>query len=213
VTNIPLIILGVSLVVALAGVVFWISQLVSRKSACDPSPGKGSSQLGVMYAFTIGMMPWKKESARLHWLVYLRGIAFHIGILAGILVLIISMFALRSPSPFAIVLRILAGLGALSGLSALVQRATDPMLRGISGPDDYIAPALVTVFLLTAALSALGMASTAIFYVSTSVLSLYLPWSKVRHCVHFFFARARIGSMQGHRGLLARPQNHPDKET
>jgi hypothetical protein len=106
----------------------------------------------------------------------------------------------------------LAMIGALSGLAALVQRAVDPMLRGISGPDDYISPSLVTIFLVAAALSALGVAGPAYFYVSTSILSLYLPWSKVRHCVHFFFARARIGAMQGHRGLLNRPAKPAGKE-
>jgi hypothetical protein len=33
----------------------------------------------------------------------------------------------------------------------------------------------------------------------------------VRHCVHFFFSRAKIGTLQGHRGLLAKPDGRQGK--
>jgi len=211
--DVPLTILIASLAVALLGVGVWIYQLLSRNSVCDPSPGKGSDKLGVLYAFTIGMLPWKKESARLHWLVYLRGIFFHIGIFAGIVTLIISIFNVTNLGVLSLVLSVVMWVGVISGVSAIVSRAADPKLRGISNTDDYVSPALITLFMLTGALNVLGLLGTAYFYVAASVLCLYLPWSKVRHCVYFFFSRGKIGAMMGHRGLLTVPGGHSRKET
>jgi hypothetical protein len=210
--DVPLIILMVSLTVALIGVGVWIFQLFSRSSACDPSPGKGSDILGVLYAFTLGMLPWKKESARLHRLVYLRGIAFHAGIFSAMLVLVLSIFNVASHNLVSLALSVLMWLGIVSGVASIVSRAADPMLRGISNADDYISPALITLFMLTGALWNMGLPGTLYFYVTTSVLCLYLPWSKVRHCVYFFFSRGKIGAMTGHRGLLMVQGGHPGKE-
>jgi len=200
--DIPLTFLIVSLTVALVGVGVWIFQLFSRDSACDPSPGKGSANLGVLYAFTLGMLPWKKESARLHWVVYLRGICFHIGIFAGILALLLSIFSIAGGGTLSLVLSILMWIGAVAGVAAIISRAADANLRGISNPDDYISPALIILFMSTGALHVTGLIGAVYFYVAASVLCLYLPWSKVRHCVYFFFSRGKIGAMMGHRGLL-----------
>jgi hypothetical protein len=211
--DLSLIVLIASLAVALLGIGAWIFQLFSRPPVCDPSPAKGSDIQGVLYAFTLGMLPWKKESARLHPLVYLRGIGFHIGIFAGMLVLFLSIFNITLPGILSLVLSILLWLGVISGSAAIVLRAADPMLRGISNADDYISPVLISLFMITGALHIMGLPGTVYFYAAASVLCLYLPWSKVRHCVYFFFARARIGTMQGHRGLLTTPGEHLKKET
>ena len=211
--DLSLIVLIVSLAVALLGIGAWIFQLFSRPSTCDPSPGKGSDILGVLNSFTLGMLPWKKESARLHPLVYLRGIGFHFGIFAGILVLLLSIFQITLPAILNLVLGVLLWLGVVSGAAAIIARAADPMLRGISNADDYISPVLISLFMITGALYIMGPLGTVYFYAATSVLCLYLPWSKVRHCVYFFFARAKIGTMQGHRGLLTPPGGQLKKET
>ena len=211
--DVPLIILIASLTVALIGVGVWIFQLFSRPGACDPSPGKGSAKLGILYAFTLGMLPWKKESARLHPLVYLRGIGFHVGIFAGILVLILSVFNVTGLTGLNLFLAVLMWLGVFSGVAAILSRAADPKLRGISNADDYVSPALISLFMITGALHVMGLLGAVYFYAATSVLCLYLPWSKVRHCVYFFFSRAKIGAMMGHRGLLTVPGSHSRKET
>jgi nitrate reductase gamma subunit len=209
--DIPLIILLISLTVALLGVGVWIYRLLSRPGACDPSPGKGSTKLGILYAFTLGMLPWKKESARLHWMVYLRGIAFHAGIFAGILALILSIFNVTSHAILSLALSVLMWLGVISGVAAIISRVADPMLRGISNADDYISPALISLFMTTGALHIVGLPGTVYFYIATSVLCLYLPRSKVRHCVYFFFSRGKIGAMMGRRGLLTVPDSRSRK--
>ncbi len=211
--NLPLIILLASMAVALAGVAVWIYQLFSRPAACDPSPAKGSDRLGLLYAFTLGMLPWKKESASLHWMVYIRGIFFHTGIFAGTLALLLSIFNIHGGMLLSLALSVLMWIGAFAGALSIVLRAAEANLRGISRADDYISPALITVFLSLGALHILNMIDTVYFYAAASVLCLYLPWSKVRHCVYFFFMRGRIGAMMGHRGLLDTPRGHAGKET
>jgi len=167
----------------------------------------------MLYAFTIGMLPWKKESASLHKIVYIRGIFFHIGIFAGMLALMLSIFSISGGTVLSLVLSILMWIGALAGIAAIILRAAEANLRGISRADDYISPALIALFLCMGALHIMNIIDTAYFYAAASVLCLYLPWSKVRHCVFFFFMRGHIGAMMGHRGLLNAPHGHAGKET
>jgi len=211
--DIALIVLMASMAIALAGVGVWIFQLFSRNSVCDPSPGKGSDRLGVLYAFTLGMLPWKKESARLHWLIYLRGISFHVGIFAGILALILSIFNANTYHILSLALSVLLWIGVLAGLASIISRAADLRLRGISNPDDYISPSLITLFMLAGSLYLTDLLAVIYFYIPASVLCLYLPWSKVRHCVYFFFSRGKIGAMMGHRGLLITDKGNSRKQT
>jgi nitrate reductase gamma subunit len=157
---------------------------------------------GVFYAFTIGMLPWKKESARLHPLVYIRGVLFHIGILTFIILLFVSLFidirhlsGSMAFSPF-------LGLGFIAGAAALVARFTDRNLRALSRPDDYISPVLVTLVLLSGLAFVLNIASRTVFWGFVSVLCLYLPWSKIPHVAYFFFSRTVFGVMFGRRGVL-----------
>lgn len=212
--DIPLIVLIFSLAFALGGAVIWVIQLLSRAGIRDPSPPKGSAGLGVLYSYTLGMLPWTKDSARLHPAVYLRGIIFHLGIFTGVLVLLWSFFTATREPTLTLILTVILGLGLAAGLTSILLRLWDPKLRAISMPDDYISPALMTLFLLAAALYASGQWDRTPFYIITSFLWLYLPWSKVRHCVYFFFSRTILGAMRGHRGLSCRSDNgHLKKET
>jgi hypothetical protein len=165
----------------------------------------------VLYAFTLGMLPWKKESASLHWMVYIRGILFHIGIFAGMLALLLSILSVSGGDILKLILSILMWAGAVAGAAAVILRAAEANLRGISRADDYISPALITLFLAMGALHIMNLVDTVYFYATASVLCLYLPWSKVRHCVYFFFMRGKIGAMMGHRGMLGRTQEHARK--
>jgi len=98
--NISLIILFFSLLFAVVGLAIRVARLLAHPAIKDPSPPKASARKGIFYAFTLGMLPWKKESARLHPLVYLRGVLFHIGIFTFVVLLFVSLFvnfAVREP--------------------------------------------------------------------------------------------------------------------
>src|SRR5574341_246492 len=84
-------------IITLLALIFAIAALAARARGTalrpfspDRAPAKGNPQRGILYAFTLGMMPWAKESTRRHMLAYLRGIAFHVGIFAGLAALVAS---------------------------------------------------------------------------------------------------------------------------
>src|SRR6266540_2111926 len=70
------------LIAGLYGIYMRFAETKRRAIPADNSPIKGNLANGIKYAFTTGMMPWAKESTRIHMIAYLRGIGFHIGIFA-----------------------------------------------------------------------------------------------------------------------------------
>jgi len=200
--RLSLIILLFSLLFAVIGLAVRIVQLLAHPVVKDPSRPKASAMKGVFYAFTIGMLPWKKESARLHPLVYLRGVLFHIGIFTFVVLLFVSLFVNLSHLSGRLAFSPFLGLGFIAGAAALVARFTDRNLRALSRPDDYISPVLVTLVLLSGLAFVLNIASRTVFWGFVSVLCLYLPWSKIPHVAYFFFSRTVFGVMFGRRGVL-----------
>jgi nitrate reductase gamma subunit len=200
--SLSLIILLFSLIFAVIGLAIRVARLVAHPAIIDPSPPKASARKGVFYAFTVGMLPWKKESARLHWLVYIRGVLFHIGIFTFIILLFVSLFVdLRHLSGSVAFIPTL-GLGLIAGIAALIARFTDRNLRALSKPDDYISLVLINLVLLSGLAFVLNITSRTVYWGFVSVLCLYLPWSKVPHVAYFFFSRTVFGVMFGRRGVL-----------
>src|SRR3989304_1524606 len=113
----------------------------------DRSPAKGDPRSGVLYAFSLGMMPWAKESTRRHLLAYLRGIGFHVGIFAGLLALLVSPFWSWLPQAVLLAFAALTALGAAFGLAGVGMRWAGRNLRPLSTPDDHASVLLVTAFL------------------------------------------------------------------
>ncbi|MEW6033698.1 MAG: hypothetical protein AB1603_02455 [Chloroflexota bacterium] len=202
VTLLSQVLLGLSSAVALTGVAFWLASLMARARILDLAPEKGSARAGVVYALTVGMMPWKKESTRKHWVDYLRGILFHVGAFAGIIVVLLSLWWGDGPLAYRLLFGAAVAIGLVAGVLGLLVRVSNDNLRALSRADDYISPALVTAFLLAALGFLLGAWSRAAFYLVTSVVLLYLPFSKVRHCVYFFFSRSYFGNLFGRRGVM-----------
>ena len=83
--------------IGLMGILFRMREIFSRPFKSDLSRPQGSVGKGVLYAFTLGMAPWEKESTRKHWVSYFRGIFFHLGIFTAFGVLLISPWLNRMP--------------------------------------------------------------------------------------------------------------------
>src|SRR4030095_4471752 len=111
--------------------------------AADRAPAKGSAQSGILYAFTLGMAPWAKESTRRHMIAYLRGVAFHGGIFAGLLAVVISPGWPLLPQPVIWLLAVITGAGAIFGFAGDLMRWMEHPLRELSTPDDHFAVLLV----------------------------------------------------------------------
>ena len=151
------------------------------------------------------MMPWAKESTRIHMLAYLRGIGFHVGIFAAIAAVISSPFWGNLPPFLLLALSWVLILGALLGAAGGILRIAEHNLRGLSLPDDHFAVWLTTLFITVAGLAVLNEAFMIPMYLLSAITFLYVPLGKIRHCLYFFFSRLFFGKFFGRRAVFPHP--------
>ncbi len=199
----------VAAVVALAGAVTFIAGVITilvtsqrRPYDAELAPIKGSPSQGVLWAFTLGLAPWAKESARIHWIAYIRGVIFHIAIFLCAAYLIATPWLAQMPEPLRLALAVLFGIGAVLGLAGFWIRIADPIMRFLSTPDDYFALALTTLFLTSAAMSAYLTEYLPAFWIISGVTMAYAPFGKLRHFIYFFYVRVFLGLTFGRRSVL-----------
>lgn len=193
------------LIAGLFGIYVRYAETRRRLVPADNSPIKGSLPKGIQYAFTTGMMPWAKESTRIHMIAYLRGIGFHIGIFAAIGAVILSPFWGYLPPLLSLLLFWVLILGALLGAAGGVMRIAEHNLRGLSLPDDHFAVWLTTLFIAVAGLAVLNEAFMIPMYIVSAIVFVYVPLGKIRHCLYFFFSRLFFGKFFGRRAVFPHP--------
>lgn len=195
----------VGLALGLLGIIWKIKEIMDWPFKEDLARERGSVGRAVLFAFTLGMAPWEKESTRIHWIAYLRGIFFHIGIFMAFGVLLVSPW-LDVLSDWLIWLgAIVTGLGAIFGFAGIYMRLSGPNERALSLPDDYASVFLTSLFITLAFGTLLWPALLPAFYVVTGILGAYIPISKIRHCVYFFYSKFFFGLSFGHRGVIGQP--------
>jgi len=172
----------------------------------DKAMPKGSLQSGVLYAYTLGMAPWSKESTRRHAVAYLRGVAFHAGIFLGLFLLIASPWLSGVPQVIRLLLGICLAIGALFGFAGLVSRSIEPNLKALSTRDDYFAVSLVSLFLASEALWLFLPQAQVFFYLVSAAMLIYTPLGKIRHCIYFAYSRLFYGKFIGSRAVLPHSQ-------
>lgn len=192
----------IGLASGLYGIYLRYAEIKRLALPTDKSPIKGDISGGIRYAFTTGMMPWAKESTRIHMIAYLRGIGFHIGIFAAIGTLIISPFWGYLPPLLSWTLFWILSIGALLGAAGGILRMAEHNLRGLSLPDDHFAVWLTTLFITLAALALLNAAFMIPMYIVSAVTFAYVPLGKIRHCLYFFFSRIFFGKFFGRRAVF-----------
>jgi hypothetical protein len=211
-------IVSITRVVAVAGLILGVlgiaarlRDIMNRPHKEDLSRARGSRWRGVLYAFTLGMAPWEKESARIHWIAYLRGVSFHVGIFMAFGVLFASPWLDAIPLPVVWLAMLVTGVGAVAGFAGIAMRLTEENLRVLSVPDDYLSVFLTALFVALAFLSLLSSLALPAFYIVTAVMAVYIPFGKIRHCVYFFYSRFLFGVIFGHRGVIGQPgSKHAD---
>ncbi len=192
----------IALGLCIGGLGWRLYGLLARPYRPDRAQPRGSAWRGIVYAFTWGMMPWAKESTRRHFLPYVRGVLFHLGIFATLATLAVSPWRSALPASITMAGLVFTGIGAVGGLIGILMRIFDERLRALSHPDDYAAVVLVTVW------QAAGMAFwtdprwTAAFYALSALTLIAIPLTKIRHCIYFFFSRFFFGLFYGRRAVL-----------
>ena len=95
--------------------------------------------------------------------------------------------------------------GAVFGFVGILMRLTEEDTRVLSLPDDYFSVFLASLFVTLAFLTLLVPAVLPLFYVVAAVLLVYIPFSKIRHCVYFFYSKFFFGLSFGRRGVIGQP--------
>lgn len=201
---------ALALIVCIGAIIVRLDGILHRPRKRDLSRPAGSRGAGILFAFTLGMAPWEKESGRKHWVAYLRGVFFHIGVFVALAALVASPWFGSIPLWLRTVAAVVTGIGAAAGLAATAMRWLDRNERALSVPDDYFAVALTALFAAATCLSLLLPSLMVLLYAVAAVLLLYLPFGKIRHCIYFFYAKFFYGGTGGHRGTLGEPRrNYP----
>lgn len=194
------------LAAGLCGIYIRYVETKRRILPTDSSPIKGNLAHGITYAFTQGMLPWAKESTRIHMLAYLRGIGFHVGIFTAIGAVLISPFWMWIPALLSRILFWVLSLGALLGAAGGVMRIVEHNLRGLSLPDDHFAVWLTTLFIMVTGLAVVNEAFITPMYIISAITFVYVPFGKIRHCLYFFFSRIFFGKFFGRRAVFPHPE-------
>jgi nitrate reductase gamma subunit len=196
----------IGIAIGLVGVGLRVQQIRQRPFKPDLSRPRGSAGRGVLYAFTLGMAPWEKESTRKHWVAYLRGIFFHLGTFAAYAVVFLAPFRETLLPPARWLLLALTLAGTVFGFTGILMRYLGKNERVLSTPDDYFAVFLTALFGALAFAALLTASVLPAFYLVTALLSVYVPFGKIRHCIYFFYSKFFFGKSFGHRGVLG-PDN------
>jgi nitrate reductase gamma subunit len=205
-----------------------VLRLVCAFRARDFAQAKGDPGRAVLYSLTAAMLPWKKESARLHWAVYALGVAYHAGVFIAFL-WVALLFLRIGPAPAGSFVQaddtgpglspawatwggasaLLLAASAACGAVLLGRRIAVANLRHFSSPDDYFSNLTVTVFQALAAAVVVNRTGAAVLFVYAGLLLAYAPLGKLRHAIHFPFARMYLGLFYGRRGVWAAKGNEP----
>ncbi len=196
------IIASLGLVLGLLGIILKLREIMNRPFKNDLARERGNMWRGILFAFTLGMAPWEKESTRIHWIAYLRGIFFHIGIFMAFGVLLVSPWLDLLPDLVVWLALAVTGFGALFGLAGIIMRLAGPNERALSLPDDYASVFLTSLFIALAFAVLLWPSVLPVFYLVTGIMGVYIPLSKIRHCVYFFYSKFFFGMGFGRRGVI-----------
>ena len=186
-----------------------IFRIYSNPNFKDPSQAKQPGSAGITYSFTGAMSPLKKESAFLHYPTYIAGILFHLGTFFSFLLVLLHLLNVTFQETVATLSFCFLILTALSGVGIFIKRIAKPMMRQSSTPEDYFSNAVVTLFQILTAVT-LRRPEIIPFWIGyTGFLLLYIPVSKLRHAIYFFFARLYLGIFYGKRGVWPPARKQP----
>lgn len=171
----------------------------------DHSERSGVPEKGMMYNFTVAMLPSHKETVKLHPMKFAAGVVMHTGAFIAIFSMILLLaFGTLHPVitvPGSVILSI----SLIAAVFLLYRRMTDKILQSINTPDDLCAIASTTVYILLALLLHIGMINASIFLLYSAIFFLYFPLGKLRHALFFFVARGDYGRRLGYRGVYPVP--------
>ena len=166
----------------------------------DNARAKGKIRPAVVYSFTKGMSPKKKETAFMHLPTYFAGLLFHLGTFLGFALLGLLFWNINLLPAIHYFSAVFLAVTGITGLGILVKRVFNKNMKSLSNPDDYISNLLVSGFHLILALTLIKPELITMLLIYSTILFLYMPLGKLRHMVYFFTSRFHLGVFYGRRG-------------
>lgn len=199
-------------IVAAAGLAWAAALLVAQLLLAwgggrrEYSARAGSPGRAVLFNLTAAMAPAHKEAARLHPGKFAVGVALHVGVAVAVVEALAAMLRPEAGPLWPTAAGTVASLSVVAGLYLLVRRASSKTLRVMSCPDDYVAVAVTSGFILAAALYAFGVLTASPFLIFTAAAFFYLPLGKLRHVLFCPVSRVDLGRRLGYRGTYPAPR-------
>ena len=197
-----------ALIVCLSSCLYHFTRLILMGRPGDFSRRTGNTTKAIKYSFTGAMSPGKKESAFLHLPTYTAGLVYHTGTFLAIILFFFLLAGFEAGTAATYVFSAVLLAGALSGTGILIKRMAVSRLRNLSCADDYISNILVTAFQYISILEITGLVPEAVYFMTASLLLLYVPLGKLRHLVYFFAARYHLGFFYGWRNAWPPSKNY-----
>lgn len=201
----------IALVIFAAGVLIRLVEiLVIGRRADLAEPRQGGAAQGLKTVFTRSVPA--EGMFRRNPLVIVAGYVFHIGLFVAIFLFaphielfkaIVGVGWPHLPTPFVDFLSV-AAIVALVAL--LINRLRDPVLRFLSGPQDYLVWLVTFLPLLTGYLAFHHMfiryeLMLALHILSINLFLVVFPFTKLMHTFTLFMARWYTGSLFGRKGV------------
>jgi nitrate reductase gamma subunit len=207
----------VSLLIFVAGMVYRLVRVLALGWPKDRVPNRGSKLWGVLVSFAKGLLvlpfvPWVKHTFSKNPVPYVAGGLFHLGLFAVIIFGTPHMLAWKSLLGFGwptLPLPITDWLAAVAIIALVVlalHRATNPVMKLISGRADRLSWLLVFVPMVTGYMMThhLWFRYEVLFslhMIAVSLLLIWIPMSKISHVAFYFFARTIHGAQFGKRAV------------
>jgi nitrate reductase gamma subunit len=184
--------------------------LLARARPLSPAKPAGGSGLGTV----IGRFWPKAQFASQTRFSTLVGWLLHLGLFVVILLFVPHIAFIKGLTGLSwpglpnnvVMLASVITLGAL--VAFLVRRLTHPVLRLISGADDYLSWLLTALPVLTGIMAFLHLGPKyetmlALHILSVELLLIWFPFGKLMHAVLFIPSRAQTGAFFARRGVKA----------
>jgi hypothetical protein len=127
-----------------------------------------------------------------------------LGIFTAFAVLFASPWLSAIPQPIIWLAICLTGVVAVFCFAGILMRLTSEDVRVLSVPDDYFSVFLSSLFVATAFLMLFAPLVLPVFYLVATVMLVYIPYGKIRHCVYFFYSKFFFGLSYGRRGVIGK---------
>jgi nitrate reductase gamma subunit len=206
-----------AMLIFVAGMVYRLVNVIGLGWARDRVPAKGSKSGGVVKSFLKGILiwpfiPWVKNTFNRNPVIYIGGGLFHLGLFVVVFLGAPHMLAWKSllgfgwPTLALPIVDWLAAAAIAAMIVLLVNRASHPVLKLISGPAEYMAwltvfLPMVTGYMMTHHLWFPYETLYSLHMLSVDFLLIWIPLSRISHFMFYFISRAIHGQEFGKRGV------------